>query len=42
LVYAMRIMNQYHILTEDLKEAHVALLECVNEFELPYYQCHPE
>ena len=42
LVYAMWIMNQYHIFTEDLKKAHVALLEFVNEFELLYYQCHPE
>jgi hypothetical protein len=42
LVYAMRIMNQYRILTEDLKKIHVALLEFVHEFELLYYQRRPE
>jgi hypothetical protein len=42
LVYGMRIMNQHHIKTEDLKSAHLALLEFVNEFELLYYQRRPE
>jgi hypothetical protein len=42
LVYGMRVMNQYHIKTEDLKNAHLALLEFVNEFELLYYQRRPE
>ncbi|KAF8805085.1 hypothetical protein BYT27DRAFT_7225102 [Phlegmacium glaucopus] len=42
LIYAMWIMNQHHISTEDLKKAHAALLEFAYEFELLYYQRHPE
>ncbi|KAF8803010.1 hypothetical protein BYT27DRAFT_7226199 [Phlegmacium glaucopus] len=42
LIYAMRIMNQHHISTEDLKKAHAALLEFAYEFELLYYQRRPE
>ena len=42
LVFGMRIMNQHHIETEDLKSAHLALLEFVNNFELLYYQRRPE
>ncbi|KAF8803072.1 hypothetical protein BYT27DRAFT_7226131 [Phlegmacium glaucopus] len=34
LIYAMWIMNQHHISTEDLKKAHAALLEFAYEFEL--------
>ena len=35
-------MNQHHIETKDLKSAHLALLEFVNNFELLYYQRRPE
>ena len=42
LVFGMQIMNQHHIETEDLKSAHLALLEFINNFELLYYQQHPE
>jgi hypothetical protein len=35
-------MSQHHIEIEDLKSAHLALLEFVNEFELLYYQRRPE
>ena len=42
LVYGMRIMNQHHIRTEDLKSAHLALLEFVSEFEMFYYQRRSE
>jgi hypothetical protein len=42
LVYAMRIFNQHRISKDDLKEAHLALLQFVHEFEILYYQCRPE
>jgi hypothetical protein len=38
LVFAVRIINQHQIKTEDLKEAHQALVEFAHEFELLYYQ----
>jgi hypothetical protein len=38
LVFAIRIINQRQIKTEDLKKAHQALVEFVHEFELLYYQ----
>jgi len=38
----MRIMNQHHISTADLKKAHSSLLQFVYEFELLYYQRRSE
>ncbi|KAF8223727.1 hypothetical protein L208DRAFT_1315422 [Tricholoma matsutake] len=34
----MHIIQQYHIINEDLSKAHAALLEFAYEFELLYYQ----
>jgi hypothetical protein len=42
LVFGMRIMHQYSIKTQDLNNAHQALLEFVGEFEVLYYQRRPE
>ena len=38
LVFAVRIINQHQIKTEDLQAAHQALVEFAHEFELLYYQ----
>lgn len=38
LVFAIRIVNQHQIKTEDLRRFHQGLLEFAHEFELLYYQ----
>ena len=38
LVFAVRIINQHQIKTEDLQAAHQALVEFAHEFKLLYYQ----
>ena len=38
LVFGMCIIQQYHIINEDLSKAHAALLRFAYEFELLYYQ----
>ncbi|KAF8230405.1 hypothetical protein L208DRAFT_1282038 [Tricholoma matsutake] len=38
LVFGMHIIQQYHIINEDLSKAHAALIEFAYEFELLYYQ----
>ena len=42
LVYGMHIILQHEIMADDLAKAHCALLEFCEEFEVLYYQCHPE
>jgi hypothetical protein len=38
LVFGIRIVHQYKIITEDLRQAHIVLNEFCDEFELLYYQ----